>query len=270
MIDTHAHLHDAAFAEDRAEVVSRALEAGITTMINIGTDMTTSAAAIAVSNQYGTAVAIGIHPHDAIDAPDDLHAAFAPLRAAANTLVAIGEIGLDFHYDHSPRDVQAAVLRKQLALAADYDLPVIFHEREALDTFVEILREERARRAAANLPQLRGVIHCFTRDTDAAKIYTQEFGLHIGIGGVLTFKTAQGLRDAIVAVGLDKVILETDCPYLAPVPHRGKRNEPAFVTHTAEKLSEILSMSVADIVKTTTLNAQNLFVLPQQAMHVPV
>jgi TatD DNase family protein len=259
VIDSHAHLHDAAFDEDRSDVVARARAVGIAAMITVGTDLADSARAISVAETYGTAVAVGIHPHEAEHAPSDLDAAFASLFAASQRIVAIGEIGLDYHYEHSPREQQQQLLRAQLELADRYDLPVIFHEREAIDDFVTILREDANRRKAAGRPALRGVIHCFTRDSAAARIYVQKFHLLLGIGGVATFKTAQGLRDAIAAMGLDALILETDCPYLAPVPHRGKRNEPAFLQHSAEQIAHILGCSVDHVIATTSANARSLF-----------
>ncbi len=259
MIDTHAHVHDQAFEADRAEIIARARAAGVTGLVVVGTDLADSARAILVAHEFGTAVAVGIHPHEAAQAPADLPAAFAPLLASADHLVAIGEIGLDYHYEHSPREIQQQVLRAQLLLADHYDLPLIFHEREALDDFISILRAENTRRGELGRKPLQGVIHCFTRDLAAAKIYTEEFGLKLGIGGVLTFKTAQALREAVSAVGLAAIILETDCPYLAPVPYRGQRNEPAFVAATAQKLAELLGCSLAEVLAVTTENARALF-----------
>ena len=261
MIDSHAHLHDAAFDEDRAEMIARAKEAGVHTMITVGTDLADSARAVTVANEFATGVAVGIHPHEAEHAPSDLEAAFAPLFASAQRLVAIGEIGLDYHYEHSPRDIQQRVLREQLELADRHHLPVIFHEREAIDDFTEILRNEKIRRKNAGRPALRGVIHCFTRDLAAAKIYTEEFELLLGIGGVLTFKTAQTLRDAIATIGLSSLILETDCPYLAPIPHRGKRNEPAMMVQTAAKIAELLEITPREVIQKTTENTLRLFAL---------
>lgn len=261
MIDSHAHLHDAAFDDDRADTIARARASGVHDIITVGTDLTDSARAIAVAREFGLAVAIGIHPHEAEQAPTDLDAAFAPLLASAERCVAIGEIGLDYHYEHSPRDVQRRVLLGQLELADRYDLPVIFHEREAGDDFVEVLREDAQRRQTFSRPTLRGVIHCFTRDLVAAKVYTEEFGLYLGIGGVLTFKTAQTLRDAISTIGLERIILETDCPYLAPVPHRGKRNEPSMMQQTAEKLAELVAKPTTEIIAITTKNTKALFAL---------
>jgi TatD DNase family protein len=251
MIDSHAHVHDKAFDEDRAEVVARARAAGVATMLTVGCDLADSERAIACAREFGLRSSVGIHPHEAKDAPDDIAAAFAPLLADPS-VVAIGETGLDYYYDHSPRDAQARVLRAQMRLARERDLPLIFHHRDAFDDFLAILREE-------FVPGMRGVIHCFTGDAAQAKIYVDEFGLNLGIGGVLTFKTAEGLRDAVRAVGLAPLILETDCPYLAPIPHRGKRNEPAFLTATASKVAEVLGLPPADVQAATGEATSRLF-----------
>jgi TatD DNase family protein len=251
MIDSHAHVHDKAFAEDRAEVVARARAAGVGTMLTVGCDLADSERAIACAREFGLRSSVGIHPHEAKDAPEDIAAAFAPLLADPS-VVAIGETGLDYFYDHSPREAQARVLRAQMRLARERDLPLIFHHRDAFDDFLAILREE-------FVPGMRGVIHCFTGDAAQAKIYVEEFGLRLGIGGVLTFKTAEGLREAVRAVGLAPLILETDCPYLAPIPHRGKRNEPAFVAVTAEKAAEVLGVSLGDVLASTDATARELF-----------
>lgn len=259
MIDSHCHLHDAAFEEDRAETLARAKEQGVESMIIVGTDLADSARAISLAESVGAAVAIGIHPHEAANAPADLGAAFEELFARTRRIAAIGEIGLDYHYDHSPRETQRQILRAQLNIADERDLPVIFHEREALDDFLAILREDAARRAVAARPRLRGVVHCFTRDLAAARIYTEEFGLLLGIGGVLTFKSAEPLRAAVRAIGLDAIILETDCPYLAPIPMRGKRNEPAFLPYTAFRLAEVLACDLARVTMRTRENTLELF-----------
>jgi len=259
MIDSHCHLHDPAFEEDRAETLARAKERGIERMIIVGTDLADSARAVTLADSVGAAAAIGIHPHEAASAPADLSAAFEELLARTRRIVAIGEIGLDYHYDHSPRETQRRILRAQLAIAAEHDLPVIFHEREALDDFLAILREDVGQRAAAARPRLRGVVHCFTRDLAAARTYTEEFDLLLGIGGVLTFKTAEPLRDAVRAIGLDAIILETDCPYLAPIPMRGQRNEPAFLPYTASKLAEVLACDIDQVAAKTRENTLKLF-----------
>ena len=253
MIDTHAHIHDPKFDEDRVEMLARAAAAGIETILTIGTDLDDSGRALTAAETYGLHASIGIHPHEAIDAPADIAAAFDALRARFRIApLAIGETGLDYYYDHSPRDVQQVVLRKQLAYAREHDLPVIFHQRDATEDFVTILRE-------AFVPPMRGVIHCFTGTTAEAQIFVNEFGLKLGIGGVSTFKTAQGLRDAIATVGIEPLILETDCPYLTPEPKRGKTNVPENVGYVARELAAIRSVSLEVIARETSANAAALF-----------
>lgn len=251
MIDTHCHLHDRRYDDDRAETIARAREAGVTRMVTVGCDLADSARAIAVAREFGLVASAGIHPHEALDAPDDVAAALAGLIDGAG-VAAIGETGLDYYYDRSPRERQAKVLRAQLRFARERDLPVIFHHRDAYDDFLAILRSEFK-------PPMRGVIHCFTGNVEQARTFTGEFGLALGIGGVLTFANAGALRDAVAAVGLDAVLLETDCPYLAPVPVRGRRNEPAFLPHVAHKLAEVLDLDEKTVVETTDRNARSLF-----------
>ncbi len=254
MIDTHAHVHDKAFDDDREAVIERARATGITAIVNAAEDVVDSARAIATARARGMYAAVGIHPHEAIDAPADIAAAFGGLLHEPE-VVAIGETGLDYYYDHSPRDAQRNVLRAQLRIAREQKLPVIFHHRDAYDDFLTILREE-------FVPGMRGVIHCFTGNAQQARTYVDEFGLQLGIGGVMTFKNAQQVRDAICAVGLAPLVLETDCPYLAPVPHRGQRNEPAFITAIATRLADLLDRPLEEVVKTTDETAQKLFNLP--------
>jgi TatD DNase family protein len=251
MIDTHAHIHDKAFDEDRDAVVERMHAAGVRTAITVGCDLADSTRALDTAMRYGLYASVGIHPHEAKDAPADIAAAFEPFLANGRVL-AIGETGLDYYYDHSPRDAQQQVLRAQIALAREKGYPLIFHHRDAFDDFVAILREQW--RAG-----MRGVIHCFTGDTAQAQTYVREFGMLLGIGGVITFKSAQPIRDAVQSVGLEHLILETDCPYLAPVPHRGKRNEPAYVSLTADALAQLLGMSREEVASVTSDNAKALF-----------
>lgn len=254
MIDSHAHIHDQAFDDDRDGVVERMRAAGVQSALTVGCDLADSVRALDTAIRYDLYSSAGIHPHEAKDAPEDLASAFAKL--VANTHVrAIGETGLDYYYDHSPRDLQQRVLRKHLGFARERGYPVIFHHRDAFEDFVAILREEWR-------PGMRGVIHCFTGDTAQATTYVREFGLLLGIGGVITFKSAQTIRDAVAAVGLAHLLLETDCPYLAPVPYRGKRNEPAYVSVTADALAALVQTSKARVVSTTTHNARELFGLP--------
>jgi TatD DNase family protein len=251
VIDTHCHIHDRKFDADRDAVVERAREAGVSAMLTIGEDLTDSTRAIACAQRYGIAAAAGIHPHEARNAPADLA---GPLRALLEDacVVALGETGLDYYYEHSPRDAQARVLREQLAVAREAGLPVVFHQRDAFEDFIAILRDEWT-------SGMRGVVHCFTGTAEQALTYTGEFGLLLGIGGVVTFPNAEPLREAVRAVGLDRILLETDCPYLAPVPMRGKRNEPAFVAHTAARVAALLRVPPAEVGARTDDNARDLF-----------
>jgi TatD DNase family protein len=248
MIDTHAHVHDHQFDDDREAVIERARAAGVKTIVTIGCDLTDSERAIRIAETFGLLATVGIHPHEAEDAPADIGAAFDALRAgAAVPIVAIGETGLDYHYNHSPAEDQRRVMRDQIAYARRVGLPVVFHQREA------ILREEWDRTT------MRGVIHCFTGDAAQARTFVDEFGMLLGIGGVVTFKTAEGLRDAVRTVGLDAIVMETDCPYLAPIPYRGKRNEPAFVLESAGAVARLLGIEQRAVVDATTATAERFF-----------
>lgn len=251
MFDTHAHIHDAAFEADRDAVIRRAKAAGIERIVTVGCDVDDSRRAIVDAQRYGISAAVGVHPHEAKGAPEDV-AVLLSAMLARPPVVAIGETGLDFYYDHSPRDAQERLLRAQIRIARERDFPVIFHVRDAHERMLEILREEFS-------PEMHGVVHCFTGNAEQARAYTGEFGLLLGIGGIVTFKNAAALCEAVRAVGLDALLLETDCPYLAPVPMRGKRNEPAFMTYTAEHLCAILGVARADLIAATTRNAQRLF-----------
>jgi len=254
MFDTHAHIHDAAFDDDRDAMLRRAAAAGVRRILTIGTDLASSRAARDAAHRYGLEYAIGVHPHEAKHAPQDLDRALDALIAEdpGAPPTALGEMGLDYYYDHSARDQQRLVLTAQLRYALARGTPVVFHQRDAFDDFVGILREEAA-------GGLRGVVHCFTGGPDEATTLVRDFGLYLGIGGVMTFKSAQPVRDAAALVGLDHLILETDSPYLAPVPHRGQRNEPAFMAATAAALAQLLGTTVDDVVARTTANATALF-----------
>lgn len=256
MIDTHAHVHDRAFDEDREAVLARARERGVATIVTVGCDVEDSRRACEIAERYGLAATIGIHPHEAKDAPADLAAVFDGLRERyGERIAAVGETGLDYHYDHSPRDVQRAVFAAQLAYARERGLPLVFHQREAHEDFVAVLRAGYDARAQ------HGIVHCFTGTPAEARIFAGQFGLVLGIGGVVTFKTAQPLRDAVKEVGLDAIVLETDCPYLAPVPHRGKRNEPAFVADTARVVADVLGTDVETVIARADANARRILAL---------
>ncbi|HTD37580.1 MAG TPA: TatD family hydrolase, partial [Candidatus Limnocylindrales bacterium] len=252
----HAHVHDRAFDEDREAMLARARERGVTAIVTVGCDVEDSRRACETAERYGLAATIGIHPHEAKDAPADVAAVFDALRERyGERIAAVGETGLDYHYDHSPRDVQRAVFAAQLAYARERGLPLVFHQREAHEDFVAGLR------AGYDAHAQRGIVHCFTGTPAEARIFAGEFGLVLGIGGVVTFKTAQPLRDAVKEVGLGAIVLETDCPYLAPVPHRGKRNEPAFVADTARVVADVLGADVETVIARADTNARRVLAL---------
>ena len=254
MIDSHAHIHDAKYDDDRAAMLARAREAGVATIVTIGCDLEDSRRALETAERYGLLASIGIHPHEAQGAPPDIEPEFDALHTlGGERVVAVGETGLDYYYNHSPAGDQRRVLVAQLGYARKHGLPVVFHQRDAFADFTAILREHFDRAT------MRGVVHCFTGNAGEARMFIDEFGLRLGIGGVVTFKTAEPLRDAIRSVGLASLILETDCPYLAPIPHRGKRNEPAFMTQTLTRVAEILGREPAEIDAVTTSNARALF-----------
>lgn len=251
MIDTHAHIHGEQFDADRREVVTRAKESGVSQIVTVGCDLADSQRALEVARDLRVYCSVGIHPHEAKTAPSDIAAVFEPFLHDRR-VVAVGETGLDYYYDHSPREDQHRVMRAQIRVAHTFGFPVIFHHRDAYDDFIAILREEW-------MPGMRGVIHCFTGDAEQARTYVKEFGLFLGVGGVLTFKTADRLRDAVLSVGVEPLVLETDCPFLTPVPHRGQRNEPAYIPLIAETIAEILNLSVAEVGEITDENALSLF-----------
>ena len=246
LVDTHCHLDDEKFDPDRAQVIERALAAGVELMMAIGTGGDLDVA-IRQAERYPFIYAtIGVHPHDAAKATPDT---FARLRDLAShpKVLAIGEIGLDYHYDFSPRDVQRSVFERQLEIASEFHKPIVIHTREAWeDTVAQVTR----------LPH-GGIMHCFTGDTAQAR-QALDLGFHLSFGGVLTFPKAESLREAARITPEDRLLVETDCPYLAPVPYRGKRNEPAFVVETARRLAEVRGVTPRAIAECTTRNFRDL------------
>jgi TatD DNase family protein len=255
-VDSHAHIDGEAFDADRDEVVARAREAGVGAILNVGTGDPHSGElerAVAVAEKYeGVSAAVGVHPHDAKLFDDAAAERVLGIVRGSSRVVAWGEIGLDYHYDHSPRDVQREVFSRQLRLARAEKLPVIIHSREADEDTVEILESEwrGAERA--------GVLHCFGGGAWMAEC-ALALGFFISFAGNVTFKNAEPLREVARHVPLDKLLIETDCPFLAPVPLRGRRNEPAFVVETARRLAELRDTSVEEIARATTSNFSSLF-----------
>ena len=247
LIDSHAHLDDRAFAKDRAAVIARCFEASIG-VITIGADLRSSREAVRLAARHrGIWATVGVHPHDAKTV--DTHV-LGELEDLAKHAVAIGEIGLDYYRDLSPRDVQRKVFAEQLALAERLDLPVAIHNRESTDDLLAILRE----RGHTH----RGVVHSFLGDRGLAETFLG-LGFHLGIGGPITFPHNKALRDAVRTIPLDRILLETDCPYLTPVPYRGRRNEPAYVRYVAETIAELKNLADEAIYQQTTENVVHLF-----------
>jgi len=255
LIDTHVHLDDSRFDADRDATVARAREAGVGTFITIGCDLATSRAAADLAGRYESVYAsIGVHPHEVKHIGDGWYDEFRRL-AEHPKVVAYGEIGLDYHYNHSSPQQQRDRFREQVRLARELRLPLIIHTREAQEDTVAILREERA-------SEVGGVFHCFSGDAWLAKD-ALELGFYLSFSGILTFNNASMLRDIAKQTPLDRLLIETDCPYLTPVPHRGKRNEPAYVSLVAKQLAalhaERAGLALEDIERITTENAQRLF-----------
>lgn len=261
LIDTHCHIHEADYPLDTDDVIKRAHLAGVTQMICVGTDEASSRLAIEFANNHdGIYAAAGIHPHEVKDGIGQLaeivRFALAEDLSGNNSvskLVAIGEIGLDYHYNHSPRDVQIQILRQQIELALDNNLPMIFHVREAFDDFWAVLDE-----FADDKRPIRGVLHSFTDTKDHADEALRR-GLYIGINGYSTFVKDESQKAMFVGLPLNKILFETDAPFLTPIPFRGKVNEPAFVRNIADFHAAIRHISVDEIANITTTNARTLF-----------
>lgn len=257
IVDSHCHIDGSQFDEDRDDVVRRAREAGVAAMLNVGTgDPHTGeiARAVEVAVRYDNVFAsVGVHPHDAKLYNDKAEEHLIEL-AKSEKVVAWGEIGLDYYYDHSQRDVQQEVFRRQIGVAKGLGLPIIIHTRDADDDTVAILKEEYSERGESS----PGVMHCFGGTAEMAE-QCLELGFYISFAGNVTFKKAENLRDAAKVVPLEKLLVETDCPYLTPVPFRGKRNEPSYVVHTAEFLAELYGVNFEELAGQTTSNFQNLF-----------
>lgn len=251
IFETHCHLNNARFDDDREAVIARAREAGVTELIEIGYDLESSREAVALAKpEAGIYAAVGIHPHDAATWDAEAEEEIRRL-AALPGVVAIGEIGLDFYRDLSPRDAQYTAFAAQLDLASELGLPVIIHTRESMSEALEVLTPY----GNAGLP---GVLHCWSGTVQQAH-NAVSLDFYLGIGGVLTYKNAGDLIDVVRAIPLERMLLETDCPYLPPTPHRGKRNEPAYLPLIAEKIADLKETPVAAVVQTTRDNAFRLF-----------
>jgi TatD DNase family protein len=251
LIDTHAHLDDQKFDDDRAEVIKRAEEAGVAKIINIGYDLPSSRRVVDMLSAWpGFYAAVGVHPHDAATYNPGVESEIRRL-ASRPGVVAVGEIGLDYYRNLSPAEVQRRVFRRQIGLAREVGLPIVVHEREACADTLRILAEEKA-------AEIGGVMHCFSGSRETAKICL-DMGFYISFAGPVTFKNARRLQEVAGEVPLDRLLVETDCPYLTPEPWRGKRNEPAYVKYVAQRIAAIRGLELEDLAQAVCASACRLF-----------
>lgn len=253
LIDSHTHIQGKEYAGDTEAVIDRAGEAGVDKIIVVGGagDMASNTAAVALADSWANLYAtVGMHPHDAKHVGEEELRQLKELVAHPK-VIAVGETGLDYYYNHSPREVQREVFTQFIHLAGEKQLPLVVHERDGAQEAAELLREE-------GNGKVQGVIHCFTGDYDAARAYL-DLGFYLSFTGIITFKNAGALREVVRIVPLDKMFVETDSPYLTPVPHRGKRNEPAYVRFVAASIASVKGLSIEEVARVTTNNVRTLF-----------
>lgn len=252
LIDSHAHLNNEAFDEDRKELFDRIKE-NMDFVVNIGYDLESSEISVEYANKYDFIYAtVGFHP-DEIGGYNEVAEKKLEELAKNKKVVAIGEIGLDYHWMTFPKEKQQEIFRRQLELAKKLNKPVVIHSREAMEDTLNILRE---------YPEVKGIFHCYPGSVESAKEVIDRF--YLGIGGVLTFKNAKKLVEVVENIPLDRLILETDCPYMAPTPFRGKRNEPVYVEYVAKKIAEIKNISYEEVVKATNENTKKAYRLDEE------
>ena len=249
LFDTHAHLNDPAFDEDRAQLLETFKDAGVGLVLNAGCSLESSRDIIKMAENYPWLYAsVGSHPDSADEVNEEVIEEYRKL-CAHEKVKAIGEIGLDYYYEDIPREIQKSAFRMQMALANELDMPVIIHEREAHDDGMRIVKE---------FPKVKGVFHCYSGSAEMARQLVN-MGWYIGFTGVLTFKNARKEVETAASIPLDRIVLETDCPFMAPEPYRGKRNDPGYLPKMAEKLAEIRGISVEEAIAVTTENAKRLY-----------
>lgn len=253
LVDSHAHIQGAEFASDLSAVLHQAREAGVEKIIIVGGagNLSSNESAIRLAQTYpGLYATVGMHPHDAKEVTEEDLQRLKDL-SRSERVVAIGETGLDFHYNHSPRQLQIGIFTRFVQMALETGLPLVVHNREADREVAELLRQEGKGR-------VRGVIHCFTSDYEAAREFL-DLGFYLSFSGVITFRNAESLREVAHRVPLDKILVETDSPYLTPFPHRGTRNEPAFVRLVAETLAQLKGLTLEEVAGATSANTGRLF-----------
>ncbi|KNF09816.1 hydrolase, TatD family [Gottschalkia purinilytica] len=251
LIDSHAHLDDKRFDDDRDKLIKGLEKSGVELVINPGADVSSSVKAVSMAQEYDNIyAAVGVHPHDSKDMDESTIEILRSL-AKKDKVIAIGEIGLDYHYDNSPRDIQKKWFKEQIKLAKELSLPIIVHEREAGQEVYDIIKQE----ADGNL---LGVIHCFSGSLEMAKKYI-ELGFYISFAGPVTFKNAKKPKEVAKEIPLERLLIETDSPYMSPEPYRGKRNDPSYVRYIAEMIAELKDISFNELVKITNENTKRLF-----------
>jgi TatD DNase family protein len=254
LVDTHAHLVDGRFDRDRREVLERARAAGVALIVNVGYDLESSRKSVALAGEFDCVyAAVGVHPHDAAQAPPGYLEELRRL-AEGEKVVAVGETGLDYYRNLSPGEVQKKVFREHLALARELELPVIIHDRDAHEDVLGILKKDGPGRAG-------GVLHCFSGDWEMARVCL-EMGFFISIAGVVTFPKSSLLKEIAARVPVERLLVETDCPYLTPEPWRGRRNEPAYVRSVVECVAGLRGMPAGELALVTAQNARSLFRFP--------
>ncbi|WP_029268096.1 TatD family hydrolase [Virgibacillus alimentarius] len=251
LFDTHVHLNADQFNEDKEEVINRAFDSGVKHMVVVGFDRKTIPLALEIAEQYETIyAAVGWHPVDAIDMTEE-DLAWIESLSEHPKVIALGEMGLDYHWDKSPKDVQKEVFRRQIRLAKKVNMPIIIHNREATEDIIEVLSEE-------NAGEIGGIMHCYNDSAEYVQTFL-DMNFYISLGGPVTFKNASLPKEVAVQVPLNRLLIETDAPFLAPHPNRGKRNEPAYVKLVAEKIAQLREMRFDELGKITTENAFELF-----------
>ena len=252
MIDSHVHLDDEAFNGDREDIIKSLGENGIELVINNSSDLPSSERSVELANKYENIyAAIGVHPHEARTYDDEVEKRLIELSGDKKVL-AIGEIGLDYYYDNSPRDVQKEVFKRQIELAAKLKKNIVIHSRDAAKDTFDILRE------AHEKYDFTALIHCFSQSVDMMREYLK-MGDYIALGGAVTFKNAKTPKEVAKAVDIDRLLLETDCPYMTPVPYRGKRNEPKLVKFTCQYIADLRQMDASELEKITGENTKRFF-----------
>lgn len=248
IFDTHAHYMRSDYGDDLEPLLDELPRKGVERVLAIGCDIESSKEEIALAERYPYIwAAVGIHPENAAEIPENWEAELEKLLSREKA-AALGEIGLDYHYPEPPRDVQQSIFRRQLEMAARYNKPVVIHSRDASGDTLEILKEYKP----------RGVLHCFSGSAETAREVVK-LGMYIGFTGVLTFKNSKKAQEACAAVPIDRLLLETDCPYMAPVPHRGERCDSSMIRFTAEKMAEIKGVSAEEMIETARENGEKLF-----------